>query len=195
MHVDSKPDGNPYRNSHWGEYVGIELHLLRLHIAFVHELFNLIRKNKKILNHPFFKELIRVTPKNGRDAWDNLIKAALNKNSKNLKYKPLFMIRNKVIFHYDAKELFSGYRKGFFQYNKTKENACISMGARLINSRFYFVDLAIQSYLDRKIGVDSKEFMSSLSETMRRVNIALFHICTSFIQRRNFAWKEPKSKE
>lgn len=195
MHVDSKPDSGPCRNSYWGEYIGIELHLLRLHIAFVHELFKVIRENKKILNYPFFKELIRVTPKNGRDAWNNLVKAALNKKPKNLKSNPLFMIRNKVIFHYDVKELFSGYRRGFFSNNKIKENACISAGDKLINSRFYFADLAIQSYLDRKIGIDPEKFISSLSKTMRTVNIALYHICIKFIQRRNFAWKEPKTKE
>lgn len=192
MLVKSEPDGKPQRNPSWGEYSGIKFHIIRLHIGFVHELFKLIQKNKKLLDHPFFIEVMRVLNKKGRASWNALIEAALADEAAPKKTNPLHMVRNKVAFHYDSKELLAGYSSGFFKDGKTIENACISRGNTLEEARFYFADKAIQSYIDKGLDTDVIGFFKSLEQIMRDINIALYNICERFIQRRGFAWEKPK---
>lgn len=189
--LDSKPEGDPKRNSVWGEYEGIKLHLIRLHIGFAHELFKLIQKNKGLVEHPFLKEVVRMLDKKARESWKTLVEAALTEATP--RRNPLFMIRNKIIFHYETKDLLSGYQKGFFE--DQKQDACLSEGGGLESSRFYFADVAVQGYLKKELGVNADEFFSSLGETMRDVNMALHHVVIGFIQRRNFAWRIPREQK
>ncbi|MBZ9578179.1 hypothetical protein KJA13_04120 [Patescibacteria group bacterium] len=191
MHLNSEPKGKPQRNSAWGEYAGIKFHIIRLHIAFVHELFKLIQNNKKILKHSFFEEIIRVLNKKARKSWTLLIDIALADESAPKKSNPLHMIRNKVAFHYDAKELLAGYKKGFFENGEILENACISLGNTIENARFYFADRAIQAYVEKGLNADMKSFIVSFGKIMRDINVALYNICVRFIQRRGFAWRRP----
>jgi len=192
MLAESQPEGDPRRDSQWGEYTGMRLHAIRLHIGFVHELFRLIQNNKNLLTHPFLKEIVRVLNKKARKSWETLVETALMKEEAPRKSNPLFMIRNKVAFHYDPKELRAGYNKGFFKDGKILQYACVSEGNASWGSRFYFVDLAIQGYLEKELGSDANSFFDSLSKIMAEINMALHNICIRFIQRRNFAWRYPK---
>jgi len=194
MLLDSEPEGAPRINSAWGEYAGIKFHIIRLHIGFVQELFKLIQENKKILEHPFLKETIRVLHRRARESWKALVEAALTDKLTSRKSNPLYMIRNKVVFHYAPKELFTGYSKWFLGEEKMQKNACISLGETYQNSRFYFADAAIQGYMEKGFNVDILSFAESLGKTLRDINMALYNICTKFIQRRNFSWKNPKDK-
>ncbi|MFA5287658.1 MAG: hypothetical protein WC394_05275 [Candidatus Omnitrophota bacterium] len=191
MLIESQPKCDIRRDSKWGEFSGIKLHIIRLHIGFVHELFQLIKNNKNLLAHQFFKEIVRVLNKEARKSWGILVEAALAKEVTPKKSNPLFMIRNKVSFHYDPKELHAGYNKGFFKEGKISQNACVSEGSVLWGSRFYFADLAIQGYLEKELGPDADAFFASLNQIMAEINMALHNICIRFIQRRNFAWKYP----
>lgn len=191
MLLESEPKGKPQRNSAWDEYVGIKFYIIRLHIAFVHELFKLIQKNQRILEHVFLKEIIRNLNKKARESWRSLVEAALVDETAPKKSNPLHMIRNKVAFHYDTKELFAGYKKGFFEEAKTTQNACISLGNTIRNSRFYFADRAVQGYMEKGLDADIVKFAESLKKTLREINIALYGITERFIQRRGFAWREP----
>ncbi len=192
MLLKSEPDNLKERTSVCGEYAGIKFHLIRLHIAFAHELLKLVETNKDILQHPFFKETIRMISKKARESWDIILEAALPEKVPEKTSNLLARIRNKTVFHYDAKELFAGYKKGFFEDGKTLQNACISIGNTLENVRFYFADVAVQGYLEKGLDIDTKHFIAELEKIMRGINIALYDICTKFIQRRGFAWKEPK---
>jgi hypothetical protein len=179
------------RNCACGECIGIQFHLIRLHISFVHELLKLIEENKDILEFPFFKEIIRVLSKEARDSWKIIIEAALPESLVPKKSNLLARIRNKIAFHYDAKELFAGYTEGFFENGKISQNACISRGNSIQNVRFYFADLAVQSYLEKKLNINTGDFLKDFSKIMKGINVALYDICTKFIQRRGFAWKKP----
>ncbi len=192
--LDSRPEGKLERNSIWGEYEGIKLHLVRLHIAFAHELFKLIQENRELLENAFLKEVVRMLDRRARESWKTLVEAALMEETAARRSNPLFMIRNKIIFHYDTKELFSGYQTGFFKEQKVLQDACLSEGSNLEDSRFYFADLAVEGYLKKKLGLDADIFFSSLGEIIRDINMALHHIVIGFIQRRNFAWRIPRSK-
>lgn len=192
MLLKSEPEGKPQRNSAWGEFTGIKFHIIRLHIGFVHELFKLIQGNKKVLEHPFFIEVIRVLNKKGRKSWDALIEAALADEATPKRSNSLHMVRNKVAFHYDTKELLAGYNSGFFKDGEALENACISRGNTLGEARFYFADKAIQGYIEKELDADVISFFKSLEQVMCDINIALYNICERFIQRRGFAWEKPK---
>lgn len=188
----STPQDKTKRNPECGEYEGINYHLHCLHIGFIHELFKLIQNNKRALEHPFFAEIIRVISKGAREAWKILLDEALSEDFRPKKSNPLFMARNKVAFHYDAKELFRGYNKGFFDNNKIRQTACISTGDSCMSSRFYFADVAVQAYLEEGLTEDLEKFTSKLSRITKRINFALYDIVVKFIQRRGFAWRDPK---
>ncbi len=194
MLLKSEPLGKPQRNSLWGEYSGIKFHIIRLHIGFVHELFKLIQNNKRLLGHIFFKEVIRLLNKKARKSWEALIEAALVEEASSKKGSPLHMVRNKVAFHYDAKELLAGYNIGFFKNGETLEGACISLGNSLEEARFYFADRAIQGYIEKGLDTDIESFFKSLEQIMRDINISLYNICVTFIQRRGFAWRRPSTE-
>jgi hypothetical protein len=194
MLLKSGPANLKERTSVCGEYAGVKFHLIRLHIAFAHELLKLVEANKDILQHPFFKETLRMLSKKARESWNIILEAALPEKVPEKTSNLLARIRNKMVFHYDAKELFAGYKKGFFENDKTIQNACISLGNTLENARFYFADLAVQGYLEKGLDIDTSSFIAELEKIMRGINIALYDICTKFIQRRGFAWSEPKRK-
>jgi hypothetical protein len=192
MLLKSGPENLKERTTVCGEYAGIKFHLIRLHIAFAHELLKLVEVNKDILQHPFFKETIRILSRKARESWGVIIEAALPEKVSEKTSNLLARIRNKMVFHYDAKELFAGYKKGFFEDGRALQNACISLGNTLENARFYFADLAVQGYLEKGLDIDTNRFISELEKIMRGINIALYDICTKFIQRRGFAWQKPK---
>ncbi|MFH2145790.1 MAG: hypothetical protein ABII75_07185 [Candidatus Omnitrophota bacterium] len=186
MLMDSEPDGQFERTPEWGEYAGIKLHIIRLHVGFAHELLKLIKKNARNIENDFFKEIIRKLSPKARKSWANLVNVALMKEKSNL----LARIRNTVAFHYDADEVFSGYQAGFFK-DGVLQNACISKGNTLQESRFYFADLAIQGYFEKTVDTNIEDFYSSLIEIMQEINNALYEIVTKFIQGRGFAWRKP----
>jgi len=191
-HIKSKPDGSPERNAAWGEHNGVKFHLFRLHVGFAHELFKLIDENRKLLDDPSFREIVRVMSKRPRESWQLLVEAALADASKPRRANPLYMIRNKMIFHYDAKMLFSGYQAGFFKDGETLEDACVSEGNTLEESRFYFADLAVDGCFRNELGQSKDEFLTTLRVIMGEINKALFHIVIRFIQGRGFGWRIPR---
>jgi len=190
--MKSKPAGGMRRNAIWGEFIGTKINIIRFHCALIYELLDLISVNKRLLDHPSFKEIIRLLNKNARESWEMLVEAA-STGSVPKKSNPLYMIRNKIAFHYDSKGLIFGYKEGFLKENEILENACVSEGDTMESSRFCFVDLAIKKYLDKRIEDDSENFFSSLNEIMRNINMSLFHIVIKFIQGRGFAWKIPRN--
>ncbi len=202
MHLKSKPDGKIERNTVWGEHGGIKNYLIFHHIAFVYELFKLIQENKKVLEDPFLKKVVQNLHKGARKSWDNLIDAALSEEKSIKRSNPFFMIRNKMVYHYDTKELMAGYKLGFFKDDKVIEDACISLGSNLRKVRFYFADKAIEGYLNKAVqgysgkGLtkDLEDFFVSLMDAMRDTNLALYNICVEFIIKRGITWKNPKKE-
>src|SRR5262245_27540099 len=108
--TDSKPKGQFELSRGWGAYNGLKLHYIRLHVALIHELLQLIEDNQQILKHPFFNSVIQKLSKQERESWDALASAALQKQPRSSLSKFLLIIRNKVSFHYDPKELYRGFR-------------------------------------------------------------------------------------
>ncbi len=112
--AEAKPDSQFPVSRSWGTYSGMKLHYVRLHCALIHELLKLIEANQAAINHPFFISVVRSLPSSVRVEWNSLVDASLSKATSTPLTKSLLMIRNKVSFHYDPRELYRGYREHFF---------------------------------------------------------------------------------
>ena len=192
MHFNSSPEGKYQRSSVWGENMGIKFYIMRLHMSLVYELLKLIENNKKILKDPFLVEIIKSLPRAARESWGILIDAALTNKTAPSKLNRLFMIRNKLFSHYVPSDIGDGYKRGFFKEDGSQtENACISLGNTIKSARFYFADKAVQGYLEKKWQENAETFFASFNKITLNINLALYHVCTKFINKR-YPWKEPK---
>jgi hypothetical protein len=59
-------------------------------------------------------------------------------------------------------------------------------------SRFYFADAAAQGCV-QSISKDVSLFNSSIEETLKRINLALWHIINNFITKRGYAFREVRN--
>ena len=191
--ADFKPVGNPKTSRAWGAYSGIKFHYIRLHLGLLHELFKLIEENRDAIQHSFFNSVIKLLPRRARGSWHDLVAASLGRGTSSPLGKTLLMVRNKVAFHYDCKEIYRGYRKHFFRNGNMIESAFVSRGASMRRSRLYFADAAVggyfQSQFDRR-QVD--EFMKRVADITGDLNRAIILIVDRFIQKRGYAYQDYK---
>ncbi len=188
--AESKPSGKFKLSPPWGAYNGIKVHYLRLNIALIQELLNLIADNQRTIKHPFFNSVVKQLSKQDRDSWDALANASLQKQTSSPLNKFLLMIRNKVSSHYDPKELYRGYRYHFFRSGASSESPFISRGTSMQSSRFYFADAAADGYLQSQaVKENPNELMSRLADLTADLNRAIMQVVNLFIQKRGFAYK------
>jgi hypothetical protein len=191
---ESKPDGYPAASQAWGAYGGIKVHYLRLHFALIHELLKIIAENKNAIEHPFFISVVKLLPHKVRDSWNALVDASFEKQTSSPLNKALLMIRNKVSFHYDPKELFKGYQYHFFRNAPSTELAFVSRGKSMRNSRFYFADAAANGYLRSQVDKkDPRELLTRLADITAHLNQAIMQIVDRFIQKRGYAYKDRRN--
>lgn len=191
--AESKPSGKFKLSPPWGAYNGIKVHYLRLNIALIQELLNLIEENQRTIKYPFFKSVVQQLSNKDRASWNELVNAALQKRTSNPLNKFLLMIRNKVSSHYDPKELYKGYRYHFFRSGASSEPAFISRGTSMQRSRFYFADAAADGYLQSQaVKEDPNELMSRVADLTSNINRAIMQVVNHFIQKRGFAFKNYK---
>jgi len=189
--TDSKPKGNFELSRDWGAYNGIKVHYIRLHVALIHELLQLIEDNQKLLKHPFFKSVIQKLSRQERESWNALASAALQRKTRSSLNKFFLMIRNKVSFHYDPKGLYGGFRHHFFRNGVASEPPFISRGTSMQCSRFYFADAAADGYLASQAEQeDQKDPMTHLLGLTTDLNTAIMQIVHQFIQERGFAYQD-----
>ena len=113
--AQSRPEGRFVRNRLWGAFSGVQFHTFRTVIGLLHELFNLIRRNKSLLQQPFFKSVVRQIDPSARKAWGTVVAVALGNTPSDTLGKSLLLVRNKMSFHYDGKAIFIGYGHHFLQ--------------------------------------------------------------------------------
>jgi hypothetical protein len=189
--TESKPPGKPELSRAWGVYSGIKVHYVRLHFALIHELLNLISDNEPIIRHPFFVSVITLLPSTARESWDALVAASLQKPTSSPLNKALLMVRNKVSFHYDPKELYRGYRWHFLRSLESTEPAFVSRSTNMRGSRFYFADAAADGYL-QSLAENTDSSTNRLADITAELNRAIMQIVDRFIQKRGFAYKDYK---
>lgn len=191
--AEAKPDSQSPVSQSWGTYSGMKLHYVRLHCALIHELLNLIAANQPTINHRFFVSVIRSLPSSVRPSWNSLVDASLLEATSTPLTKSLLMIRNKVSFHYDPKELYRGYRGHFFKSADSTEPAFVSRGSNMKGSRFYFADAAAEGYLQSQANNKQlTELINRLADITADLNQTIMLIVDRFIQKRGYAYKDYK---
>lgn len=168
-----------------GEYNGIRMHIIRSQVALIHELIDLIKRENKAVEDSFFQEIISQVDKVGRKSWKTLVDVSQGKNESNKISKALLMIRNKISFHYDVKEIFKGYKKLFI--DSADKKAYISRGDTLKKERYYFAEAAAQKYFYDN--TEEAEVLAKLLDVMDSIPPALSQIIKLFIQKRGYEWR------
>lgn len=181
----SMPEPPPRKSRQWGIYFALNAHLFRIHVGILHELFELIKDNKKVIQSAPFRSLVKQMHRETRQSWRTLVDVALGSTPANPFGYSLLMARNKIAFHYDAKRILRGYEEHFLGPQRRDERAYISRGDSLNNSRFYFADAALQACA-QSVAVDRDwhKLVNELQEVFRTVNFALMGVVETFIQRR-----------
>lgn len=193
--VSKKPPGTFRINRQWGAYNGAWLHSLRLMIALIHEVLNLVHANKETLGHPFFKGVLRQIPREAREHWSSLVRVAEGKQIDSPVGKFALFIRNKLAFHYDPKEIFSGYSRFFSSQSHGSETAFISRGASMSQTRYFFADAAARGYLTRDIQDQKVEdLLMKVLDLMEGLNFSLMSIIHHFIQKRGIAYRTSREE-
>jgi len=166
--------------------------LTRIQFGFVRELLCLLVENQEAVESPKFQELIRKLSPRVRESWSSLLDAVNERDTKNPMTKTLIRIRNKVAFHYEAGELGRGYSSAFLSGTKSPGYTVpfVSRGSVMHETRFYFADAAAQAYMvDRVSDRDAAEFVHAVGELLSDINLALYHLITTFINSRS-PWSE-----
>ena len=184
-----EPSGAYEETSEWGEHSGLKFHVIRILCSQIHELLNLIGRNKKVIEDPFFDEVVRQIDKLGKESWQSLVNISQGKKDAHRIAKTLLMIRNKISFHYDPKEISKGYKKYFLDAS-TKKKAYISRGDAIGQERYYFADAASQKYFNSLINdIGLGRFQDDIIVVMDKIAPALSQIIKMFIQKRGYGWR------
>ena len=184
-----KPSQPFEETAEWGEFNGLKFHVIRIQVALIHELLKLIEKSQKAIEDLFFDSVVRQIDKSGKKSWQTLVNISQGKEDPHRIAKTLLMIRNKISFHYDPKEISKGYKK-YFVDTTPKRKAYISRGDTLKKERYYFADAGLQNYfysLYDDIGQD--KFLDNIIAVMECIAPALSQIITRFIQKCGYGWK------
>jgi hypothetical protein len=188
---DSKPDEPARNNKAWGEFGGVDVHLFRLEVALMHELFGLICRSEVAVRSDSLADLLAKLPAYVRDTWASLVQVALGATPTDPFGRCLLMIRNKISSHYDPKVIFRGFHSHFLGEDPTDEWAYVSRGANMATSRFYFADAAALGYLsDIPGGEDWESLRKDVRSTLDTLNFALMGLVEGFVQRRAGAYRE-----
>lgn len=186
---ESRPQHPVRKDRAWGAWAGIDFHIFRLLVGLLHELFDLIRNNQDVVQHPFLASVIKRLPPSGRKAWNAVITVASGATLTDSLGRSLLLIRHKVLAHYDPKAVFGGYKHHFIGTEKADDRAFISRGDNMQSSRFYFADAAATGWLRLAAGKNQlDDMMMTIVDLLRPVNHALMGIVGTFIQKRGYAY-------
>ena len=164
---DCKPtDSTSLKTRQWGYYCGLNLHVLRLIMSAVHELLNLIDKQREDLDHTLFRDIVKALPKDKRTDWNEVVKVALGHSSSDEKLgKLLLRIRNNVSFHYDPRAVYAGFRHHFIT-KRFDDRAYISRGNNVQGPRFYFADASVEGLIREIVGDQSADLAAAFLECL-----------------------------
>jgi hypothetical protein len=170
---------------------GIENTIVRIQSGFIHELLKLLNDHQAIIKNKLIQDVIRQMSKPGKQSWQAILDVATSKSSDHPLARTLVLIRNKIAFHYDPKQIGRGYRSAFTDGNNYGD-PLISRGSALSQTRFYFADASSQEYMLLNSPTEHElEFIRGEGEFINSINQAIYEIVTHFIQKRS-GWSKPK---
>jgi len=183
-----KPDG-PFKISRrWGEYNGIDQHLWKLMVGLFHEVVQLVRDSEDVIADPFFQSVIQGLRRKEKDIWLSLVDAARAKGPGENRFA--LLIRNKVVFHYEPKEIYRGYKTFFASDVPAARRAFLSRGNDMEHTRLFFADAAVTGYLMSRGEGKLEELMTNVITSVTELNFMLTGIVDTFIQKRRFAYRK-----
>lgn len=186
--MENKPGEKFQRTVEWGNHTGMQIHLIRYHLAVLHELFKLIRSNSKILEDPFLKEVLRNLSKQSKRGWETLVTVSLGGTGTGSLAQALVKLRNNITFHYEAKAILSGFERHFLQDGASKEVAVLSRGDSIASTRFYFADAAAQGSIQMRVDEKDKLFQEVHLITREAMPI-VGEIVSLFVTKRGYAFR------
>ena len=180
MQVIAPGDGQP--DAARGMYGGLHVHWVRLLAGVVHELTEVVAKNKSTIESAAFHSLIKKLPLSAGSMWANVVAAATSSGPRGDRFGRLvYYTRTKVGFHYDAKEVARGYRELFLA--AASGPPYISYGRNMAATRFYFADAAAEKYMMEKAGATTaKEFFTAGWKLLPEIGHALREIVVNFVK-------------
>lgn len=184
-----KPPGSFKVSRQWGEYSGIDQHLWKLMVGLFHEIVRLIRDSEDVMAAPFFQSVLKSLRKRERDIWLSLVDAAKSKTRPE-ENRFALLIRNKVVYHYEPKEIYRGYDTFFTSGVPSAKRAFVSRGNDMEHTRLFFADAAVTGYLIARGEGKIDELMTKVIIQLTDLNFMLTGIVDIFIQKRGFAYRE-----
>jgi len=168
-----------------GMFGGLHVHWVRLLAGVIHELTELIAKNKTVIDSAAFRKILKRLPRTAREMWASVVASATSSGPRGDRFGRLvYYTRMKVGFHYDTKEIARGYRNRFLP--ASSDPPYISRGKNMAATRFYFADAAAEMYMMEKAGASTgKEFFTAGWKLLPEIGHALREIVTTFIALRN----------
>ncbi|MDO8183653.1 MAG: hypothetical protein Q7T49_01535 [bacterium] len=169
-------------SSHSGEYNGLEIQLLRMLFATLHEFLEFIKEKHKIYEGKYFQQLLSSCSRNTQQIWTILSDTSRRVspvNSEMNKLKELAdklqQIRDNISFHYQTrKKLMEGFRRFFYGIMKITPEAkkwVFWSGTKTSfgDIHFYYADAALQGYLEEKDTSKAFELMSLIAKAISDV--------------------------
>lgn len=189
-------------SAYLGEYNGMTTQLYKTMAGLVNEFFVFLREHEQLYKEPRFQLMFLKMDPSVRKEWEGILDAALERpNSKKpgtLGYR-LMRVRDGVAFHYyQSEKVLRGAFKDFFHDN-TQTNADFayySFGENMQDTRFYYADAAVQSYLMKTANEKGTQnyttdmailqaFQSETFSLIRSMNIVLANLLKRFITMRH----------
>jgi len=185
----NKPDDMPV-SPIWGEISGTKIYIEKLLIALIHELFELIRESRDVVESVCFKKILRKLHKNNKKAWQIVLDYAHEgADSRTQLGKAILMVRHKITNHYDKRELFKGYSRKFIEGDTIPY---ISRGGSMLSQRFYFADASAQEYYRSfQEPMEYDKFYDNIKLITNSLIFSIKNIVETFIQMRS-AWEKVK---
>ena len=153
-------------------------------------------------DHPAFLKVVKAVPKPSRDAWKAIVRASSGDDPPGELGLLLRVTRNRLSYHYDRKLIGQAFRARFCGPEATSDGPpYISRGTTLDETRFYFVDAALEKAVLLQAGISevgpvgARRWAEKIlpAEVMlgSRVASALYHIVTCFPATRGASWQPP----
>lgn len=164
-----RPEKNE-ETSHSGEHSGIWVYIQTSIASTIHEFFELLHKNKKLLEDDEFKSILNKIPKRDRMIWDKFILTSEGKFEKvSNMLEAISDTRNYVGFHFDhnGSEVWNAYVSRFFREDKSEKNkyAYYAIDDKdPLKTRFYFCDAVVEENLYLNAGKQKNHMLKDNKE-------------------------------
>jgi len=94
-----------------------------------------------------------------------------------------------MVFHYDPKGIFAGFKKHFLGPARLQERAFISRGLSVESTRSYFADTAVEGYWGGIVGGEIGQLSMKIRDVAEARNCALLNLVDRFIRQRGFPYR------